>query len=163
MKNRGFTLLELLIVLVIIGIGAAFIAPTVARSLTNLKLKTATKQLAAVLRYARSKAVSSKNTTQVIIDIDNARYSAEISQDKSSTENTGTSAAFPSSVRFKQVKLGEEIHESGLVQLLFYPKGNTSGGEIILENDRYRQYRITIDNLTGKVKINRLSEGEGWG
>jgi hypothetical protein len=57
------------------------------------------------------------------------------------------------------VTIAGEEQTSGRVRLLFYPKGNTSGGEIILENSGGRTYSITIDNLTGKVKIKRLSEG----
>jgi general secretion pathway protein H len=159
-NDKGFTLLELMIVLAIIGVAVVLIAPTVTGSLTNLRLKTATKQLSTVLRYARSKAVSSKSIIRVIIDIDNASYSASLPENETGTKEKAVSTAFPSEIKFNQVTVGEGVQTEGLVQLLFYPKGNTSGGEIILENTNGRRYKITIDNLTGKVRINRLSEGE---
>jgi general secretion pathway protein H len=156
MRNKGFTLLELIIVLFIVGMAAAFVAPMVVKSLNNLRLKTATKQLSAVLRYARSKAVSTKNTVQVVLDIDNSSYSAGLPLNNAALGSN----TFPQDVSFKLVKTGGEEHSSGLAQLLFYPKGNTSGGEIIIENTNNRLYKITVDILTGKVKINSLNEGE---
>ncbi len=152
-KNKGFTLIELMLVLLIIGLGTAFIAPTVANSLVNVRLKAATRRLSAVLRYARSMAVSNKNTVQVFIDIDNASYSAQVPSADNSGEGLSGATAFPADIKFKEVKIGEEVSTSGVVQLLFYPKGNTSGGEIVLENSRGRTYKITIDPIIGKVKI----------
>lgn len=154
MKNRGFTLIELLIVLFVAGLLSALVAPTISRSLTNLKFKAAVKHLSAVLRYARTKAVSGKHTTQVIIDIDNASYSAQTPTGDSDDEGSG-STAFPQGVSFREVKIGEDIQSSGQVRFLFYPKGNTSGGEIILENASGQMYKITIDTLLGKVTISR--------
>lgn len=153
MKHRGFTLIELMLVLFIIGLGIAFIAPTVANSLVNVRLKSATKQLSTVLRYARSKAVSNKKTVQVFIDIDNASYSAQVPSSEDLGEGLFGATAFPADISFKEVKIGEDVLTSGKMQLLFYPKGNTSGGEIVLENSRGRIYKITIDPIIGKVKI----------
>ncbi len=155
-KNKGFTLIELILVLLIIGLGTAFIVPTVANSLVNLKLKAATRRLSTVLRYARSRAISSKETMYVVIDIDNASYATQVPNPEASAEELPGSIAFPKNIRFKEVRVGEEVQTSGKIQLLFYPKGNTSGGEIVLENNRGRMYKITIDPILGKVKITSL-------
>ncbi len=158
MKDKGFTLLELLVVLFIIGVAAAFIVPNIAGSLANLKLKTATKHLGGILRYARSKAVSNKKTAVVVINIDNASYSAEIPQIKTAQEDVSKPVFFPKEVKFRQITINGETITSDIVKLRFYPKGNTSGGEIILENERGRMYKITIDTLVGKVKNERITE-----
>jgi general secretion pathway protein H len=155
MKHRGFSLIELILVLLIIGLGAAFIAPAISNSLINLRLKAATKQLSTVLRYARSRAVASKQTMRVLIDIDNASYSAQIPKGPEDGEAPSGSTAFPADIRFREVTLGGEVQDSGQIALLFYPKGNTSGGEIVLENQHGVVYKITIDPIIGKVKIIR--------
>ncbi|MGN6728142.1 MAG: pilus assembly FimT family protein, partial [Tepidisphaeraceae bacterium] len=60
MRNRaGFTLVELLIVVVIIGIMAAAVVPTVSAD-ADLKLAGATRALMADLAYARLRAIQSQ-------------------------------------------------------------------------------------------------------
>ena len=65
---RGFTLIELILVLVIIGLLTSLIVPAIT-SLTGLKLKTATRRVAAGLRYARSQAVTTGSDYQVVLNL----------------------------------------------------------------------------------------------
>lgn len=65
---RGFTLIEIMIVLVIMSIVIAFAGPRVAGGLTGLGIRTAALKTAAMLRYARSKAVNSGSRYHVIFD-----------------------------------------------------------------------------------------------
>ena len=61
-------MIELMIVLVIMGFVLAFAGPRVAKGLSGLSLKTSVKKVAGMLRYARSKAVNSGTTYNVIFD-----------------------------------------------------------------------------------------------
>jgi prepilin-type N-terminal cleavage/methylation domain-containing protein len=56
--TSGFSLIEMMIVLMILGIMAGIAAPTVGRILDNLKFRQQTDRYSAILRYARLKAVS---------------------------------------------------------------------------------------------------------
>jgi general secretion pathway protein H len=71
--DRGFTLIELMIVLVIMGLMLAFAGPKVAKSLGGLSLKTTAKKVAGCLRYARSKAVNTSRQYNVIFDTEKNR------------------------------------------------------------------------------------------
>ena len=53
-RTQGFTLIELILVLVIIGFLTSLVAPAITSS-TGLRLKTTVRRLAAGLRFARSK------------------------------------------------------------------------------------------------------------
>jgi len=55
---RGFTLIEIIIVLVIMGLMAAFAGPRIAKSLGGLSLRTTAKKVAGALRYAKSRSVT---------------------------------------------------------------------------------------------------------
>ena len=66
---KGFTLIELILVLVIIGFLTSLVAPAIT-SLTGLKLKTAVRRVAAGLRYARSQAVTTGSDYQVIFNLE---------------------------------------------------------------------------------------------
>ena len=56
--NTGFSLIEMLIVLVILGIMAGIAAPAVGRVMDNLKFRQQVDKYSAIMRYARLKAVS---------------------------------------------------------------------------------------------------------
>ena len=66
--NRGFTLMELLVVLVIISLVSAFVAPRITAPIGNLQLKTASKKIAGAMRYSRSRAASEKENTSFLFD-----------------------------------------------------------------------------------------------
>jgi general secretion pathway protein H len=70
---RGFTLIELMIVLVIMGFVLAFAGPRVAKSLLGLTLKTTAKKIAGTLRYAKSQAVNTGHQYNVILDVERNR------------------------------------------------------------------------------------------
>jgi len=65
---RGFTLIEFMIVLAIMGVFIAFVGPRVAGGLMGMDTRKAALQTAAMLRYARSKAVNTGCRYHVIFD-----------------------------------------------------------------------------------------------
>ncbi|MEW6380862.1 MAG: GspH/FimT family pseudopilin [bacterium] len=58
--EKGFTLIELVIVIVIMGAAMALAAPKIGKSLEKMQLRSAARRLSAVLRYARQMAISRK-------------------------------------------------------------------------------------------------------
>ena len=73
---RGFTLIELILVLVIMGLLTSLVAPAIT-SLAGLKLKTATRRVAAGLRYARSQAVTTGSDYQVVFNLGKGEMTIE--------------------------------------------------------------------------------------
>ncbi len=72
-STSGFTLLELIVVLVIIGLMSTLVVPKLMGPLSNLNLKTASQKISASLRYARSQAASEKVTYVALFDFDKNR------------------------------------------------------------------------------------------
>ncbi|WP_353931326.1 prepilin-type N-terminal cleavage/methylation domain-containing protein [Okeanomitos corallinicola TIOX110] len=64
-SNSGFTLLENLIIILIIGILAGIVAPVWLSILQNMRLNTAQSQLYQAIRQAQSQAKTKKSTWQV--------------------------------------------------------------------------------------------------
>ena len=160
----GFTLIELLVVLVIISIMAAFVGPRIAGSMSNMNLKTASKKIAASLRYARSQAISESRTYVALFDLDKNRVIIKGDQTAQEEEENDDSGGdrnnrqtkryeLPKDVRLDKAILGEGEIDSGLFRIIFFSNGGSSGGELVLSNDRGNRYQVKVDFITGTVRL----------
>jgi general secretion pathway protein H len=185
---RGFTLIELILVLVIIGLLTSLIVPAIT-SLTGLKLKTATRRVAAGLRYARSQAVTTGSDYQVVLNLRKGemtikcleeeeersyRETAEEGEYQSGwEEDAGDEELPPPKTKIKTYRMPKEVtlakviieevevyqdDEEEETWIDFYPNGSCSGGEIYLTNERERVFKIALNFLTGIVKITEEEE-----
>jgi general secretion pathway protein H len=59
-QSRGFTLVELMVVMVIISLIMALVGTSMARSVSGAEARAATRKLVASLRYTRARAILDK-------------------------------------------------------------------------------------------------------
>ena len=163
--KRGFTLLELLVVLAIVGIISALLAPRMIGSMSNVNLKTATKNIAAGLRYARSQATWERIPYRAVFDFeknlvtikaveeDTEKDPQDHPADDKDGEIPSKSYPLPEGVKLRAAVSGDEIVDTQTFEILFFPSGGTSGGEVFLQNDRGKRTHIRVDFITGIVQI----------
>ena len=168
-NSRGFTLFELLIVLLIISVVSAFVGPRLGSSMSNMELKTAAKKIAASLRYARSQATWEGTTYVAVFDFSGNRVlfssvnvrsdemNAVAAADESKTTGVSKTYDLPKTIQLEKAISDSGEFDSGLFTISFFPAGGSSGGEITLINDRERRYSIKVDFILGTVD---LIEGE---
>lgn len=72
-QRCGFSLIELLLVVSIIGIVTAIIMPNFVASIKGNRLRSATRTVVSAGRYTRSQAVLKQRDMALVFDLDNAR------------------------------------------------------------------------------------------
>ncbi|WP_273819291.1 MULTISPECIES: GspH/FimT family pseudopilin [Pseudomonas] len=136
---RGFTLLEMLVVLLIIATGVSLLAHGVAGGLDNARERQARRELGLALRSARNHAVLSGQPATLHVDLLRNSYRVDNQAEQRLPEDMHlrlTTAADLSSSR------------EGAIE--FYPDGGSSGGNIYLQRGA-NSWRVDVAWLTGKV------------
>ncbi|MBY4678551.1 GspH/FimT family pseudopilin [Marinobacterium arenosum] len=144
-SSAGFTLLELLIVLVIGVMVIGLVAPRFAALVPGVELKGETQKLAALLRYSRSRALAEGREIRL-----------QLVDEPLGLQITGREQLYrwPASYQLHMEPISEDdpVISEELPAFRFYPDGSASGGEITLGSAGQR-YRINVEWLTGKVVI----------
>jgi general secretion pathway protein H len=142
--RAGFTLLEVLIVLVI-GVAAyALILSTPFRGASSADLKSAARTVAAGLRQAQSMAMATRRDTVLTVDVDGREFT--VSGDP-------TVRQLPKTLELKLYTAQSEVSSERKGAIRFYPDGSSTGGRITVSAGE-RKYLVDVDWLTGRVAIN---------
>ncbi|HUG35486.1 MAG TPA: GspH/FimT family protein [Candidatus Limnocylindrales bacterium] len=143
-RRGGFTLIELVVVLLIVGVAAAVIVPSIGRGSEALRARAQVSGFAAFLRHAREQAVTRREVHEVRID-PQARV----------VVLTGAGSDTPRLSR----RLGEgwriQASPPAAFTVTFHPQGLSSGGSFRIEAAGGRVFVVTVDPLTGRVAQRR--------
>ncbi len=154
--NSGFTLFELLIVLIIIGITSAivFISLDVAHKKTILR--DTARRAYLQIRHAREVSVLEQTVVTVTVGEEGTGYSISTGQPPEKTEDRASPAKGRSRRILYSVRLPEGISIEG-DDLIFYPRGESSGGSLVIRDNEGRSFIIVVESLSGKAKL--IKEG----
>jgi len=141
--NRGVTLLELLIVLVLMGLIAAMTIPIFGSGVSTTELKSAARQVAAGLRLARSQAIAQRTESVLVLDVAARAFSVP--------PDTRVHTISPQ-IELKLYTAQRDIVADNVGAIRFYPDGGSTGGRVTLAAGE-RKYDVDVDWLTGRVAI----------
>lgn len=144
-RQSGFTLLELMLVLVIMILITSLVPPLMTSAGLTTELRGATRQLAAGLRAARNHAVTGQQSAALTIDLENRKFSVD--GDK---RQIGLPDA--EDVAIKLYTAQAELIDETRGNIRFFPDGTSTGGYIALADNKV-EYRVNVDWLTGHVTI----------
>ena len=153
----GFTLFELIVVMIIIGLMSVLVAPRLAGPLDNLKLKTSANRLAAMLRFARNQAVTEKKSVYASFDFEKNQvmlFSDIPGIDDEASDDAGRKIyKLPDSVFLESLKLSDTKRSENERWIKFSPNGGNSGGIVSLKNSDGDRKTVHLDFITGDVMI----------
>ena len=139
----GFTLLELLIVLMLMAIIAGFVLPIFGPGVSTTDLKRSAREVAAGLRLARGQAIA--QGTEATLELDVAARTFRVPPDP-------RLHTMPSGIELKLFTAQRDLVSDQVGAVRFFPDGGSNGGRITLAAGE-RKYDVDIDWLTGRVAI----------
>jgi len=146
--DRGFTLLELLIVILVIVLVLAVTYPSLSKGSAAIHLRTTGRDVLNIFRYAREKAVTEQVGMRVTADRERQRLVV--------ADDLGDGGRFylmPQDVKIERLALGgKEITDASMV-IRFLPNGSSDRGEVLLRSEAGSYLRIISDSLTGGARI----------
>jgi general secretion pathway protein H len=138
--QRGFTLIELIAVLVLVAIALSLVSLSFTKSMNSAKVQAASRDLVAALRYTRGQAIVKNQQTALDLDMQNNTYQA------------------PGKPLMKLPKdmhmtlLTAESEQTGATsgRIRFFADGASTGGHVSIYAGQ-REWRVNVNWLTGQV------------
>ena len=153
--RSAFTLMEMLIVLAVIALILGVSIPFFASFTKGAKLKTAAKDITAVLNTARSLAITHRRNYSVTFDYSARPHSYYISDEDDQLYEK--KYYLPSSIRFNRPLSPDEPTTFTSGKATFSSTGGLTGsaGSVWIADKREDFRRISVSNTTGRVKIDK--------
>jgi len=165
-RRGGFTLIELILVMIVLFTVAAVVAPRFSDFFPSYQVRKASEQLLAWARKARADAAVTGVRQRLVIDPTNRKYWIEYEARpmKEPGKFTLLSGAWgeetlSQSVTFESIEDADtDGTRAGMKILEFRPDGTSSEATIVLANDSGDHQTIRIEGATSKVYIKPLEE-----
>ena len=140
--TAGFTLVELLVVLLILALALSVVTPALWRATPIADLKGGARALAAGLQTARAEAIRDNAQRVVIIDTESRGFRAA---------DSDALMKLPETLGLKATTAESELTDEG-AGIRFYPDGSSTGGTVTLSEED-RSLTVKVDWLSGRVRI----------
>jgi type II secretion system protein H len=173
--KAGFTLIELMVVITIIGIVTAMMIPEMKGSFQDALLRSTSRELINAFDLAYSRAVSLNQTRRVRLDEKTGRYLVEKRVIENGRENfvpaddvPGAKGELDSRISIEFRQPDENVSESGArpdvamadggspmdgVAIAFYPDGTADAGDIILRDHDGFRLALRVNPITARVHV----------
>lgn len=173
-RTAGFTFIEIVIVIVIMGALLTIVAPKLGRAARKGRLDSGARSLAATLRQARHAAILLGDGCEVRLDPAGGRYQivpirldlegqpidGEEPPEREKTEFALSGEAvlvqtLPEGVAFSLIHSAAPLTaDNDLPRVVFSPDGSATAARIGIQNEDLRAFNVEVYRTTGMVKVN---------
>jgi general secretion pathway protein H len=144
--QAGFTLLELMAVLALMGLLLGLVLPGLLHSWERESNRATLRELTTTLRTARSEAVNRGFQVRLFLNLKTGRYRLGGSTREGALKG----------VSLTDAQLVWQNPEKSQGYIAFYGDGSSSGGKLALEEPTGRRYLLEVEPITGKVSLRTI-------
>ena len=142
--QAGFSLVELIVVLVLIALLMMMVGLSITRSVAAAEMRNAAREITAGLRHTRGQAIIQREQQVFMVDTNTRTWQAagrppvQLPDGLEVTLNTARS----------------ELTGEAAGGIRFFPDGGSTGGSVVLMAGQ-REWHVTVGWLTGEIGIER--------
>lgn len=147
-RSGGFSLLELLLVMVLVAATGVLAAGVLGGGFARMELRGSVRDVSAQLRFARARALASGEPQTFSIDPAGRRWQGA----------DGRSGTLPESLDIRFFGAREVQPAAGVGAVVFFGDGASTGGRVRLARGT-AGFDIDVAWLTGEVSVQRVEAG----
>ena len=156
-RSRGFTLIELAVVIAILGVMIALVAPRFA-DIGNANLKRSSRHLTGMIRFLRDESQAKKTEFRLRFDVQEGHYWAEAPSPlsdttvefKRSTSVIGGEGSLSGQTTFRDIAVAGHPDDQ---YIRFTPDGWVEHALIHLRDGDERDFTLIVKPLTGGTEL----------
>lgn len=145
---RGFTLFEMLAVLLLISIALTAVSMSVTKGLAGARVNAVSRDLVAALRYTRGQAIVHGKEEVIQFNLRDWTY----------TVPGRAAKKLPDGMELRVRTAAEEQVDDDTWAIRFYPDGSSTGGRVTVVRGQ-REWQINVNWLTGEVRSHEVAAG----
>ena len=141
-SQKGFTLIEILVVMVLIGLMVSMVGLSMSKSVSRAEIRNASRDVLSALRYTRTQAIVSHKEQVLMVDLENRTITAPGQKP----------IRLPEGIELGMTTALREQQSETLAGIRFFPDGGSTGGKVFMTVGE-REYIIHIQWLTGEARL----------
>jgi general secretion pathway protein H len=140
-RQQGFTLLEMLAVIILIGVAAAAVSVSVSHGLASARINAAAGELSSALRATRTQAIVHGEPRTFQINMQDGTYRGADQRD----------VRLPKGMDL-EIASAKKDQTGDIARINFYPDGSSTGGRITIRSGK-REWHVNVSWLTGAITL----------
>jgi general secretion pathway protein H len=151
--QRGYSLLELVVVIVIIGLSYTLLPKMVFSGVSGAELRSNVRAVATGLRLTRDAAINTRREAVMTLDLESREFTVQ---------NDSKIHKLHEKLDVKLYTSQADLITDKVGTIRFYPDGSSNGGRVTVSAGG-RAFEVDVDWLTGRVSIKDAPAGEARG
>lgn len=162
MRKDGFTLIEALVIILVLGILAAITIPGFTRYGPDMRLKGAVRDLKSVMELSKLKAIRENAFVALVFNTGTNSYTVFVDNDGDWTADAGEQVLRTVTIT-SDVTMYDASFAGGAARVRFDSRGlpNGLGGHVYMKNSNNKYRGLTV-TLVGHVQIKASTDGGSW-